>query len=71
MVSSDGFSNLDSELIVDDSSPLSHCNASSLDFITYSTINDLHASVDSPCISSKNCLDKSNDDMLVFPLTLA
>ena len=24
------------------------------------------ASVDSPCISSKNCLDKSNDDMLAL-----
>ena len=80
MVSSDGFCNLYSELIVDDSSSLSHCNDSSLDLNTYGTINDLHASVDSSCISSKNCLDKSLDDMLalscchdkmlVFPLIL-
>ena len=66
MVSSDGFCNLDSELIVDDHLSLSSCNDSSLDLNTHSTINDLHASVDSPCISSKNCLDKSNDDMLAL-----
>ena len=66
MVSSDGFCNLDSELIVDDHLSLSCCNASSLDQNTHSTINVIHASVDSPCISSKNCLDKSNDDMLAL-----
>ena len=55
-----------SELIVDDHLSLSSCNDSSLDLNTHSTINDLHASVDSPCISSKNCLDKSNDDMFAL-----
>ena len=30
---------------------------------TYSTINVIHASVDSPCISFKNYLAKSLDDM--------
>ena len=66
MVSSDRLCKLDSELIVDDHLSLSCCNDSSLDLNTHSTINDLHASVDSPCISSKNCLDESNDDMLAL-----
>ena len=66
MVSSDGFCNLDSELIVDDHLSLSCCNASSLDLNTHSTINVIHASVDSSCISSKNCLDQSLDDMLTL-----
>ena len=70
MVSSDGFCNLDSELIVDDHLSLSCCNASSLDLNTHSTINDLHASVDSPCISSKTCLDKSLYDMLALSCCL-
>ena len=37
-----------------------------MDLNTHSTINDLHASVDSPCISSKNFLDKSLYDMLAL-----
>ena len=64
MVSSDRLCNLDSDLIVDDQLSLSYCNASSLDLNTHSTINDLYASVDSPCISSKTCLDESLYDML-------
>ena len=44
-------------------SSLSYCNDLSLDLNTSSTKNDLHACVDSPCISSKNCLYKSHDDM--------
>ena len=62
MVSSDKYCNDDSELIVDNS-PLSYCNDLSLDLNTSSTKNDLHACVDSPCISSKNSLYKSHDDM--------
>ena len=50
MVSDDENCNVDSELTFDDPSSLSHCNASSLDLDSSSTINDLHASVDSPCI---------------------
>ena len=50
MVSSDRCCYNDSELIVDDLLSLCFCNAS-LDLNTYSTINDSHASVDSPCIS--------------------
>ena len=56
MVSSDRFCILDSELIFDDLLSLSCCNTSFLDLNTHSTINVIHASVDSPCISSKNCL---------------
>jgi hypothetical protein len=67
MVSNDTYCNLDRELIVDDLSSLSYCNASSMDFSTSSTQNDLHACVDSPCISCRNCLTKSHDDMLTTP----
>src|SRR5664279_237060 len=66
MVSSDRVCINDGELIVDDLSSLSYCNVSSLDLNTCITINDLHACVDSPCISSKNCLYKSHDDMLAL-----
>ena len=55
MMSSDRLCNNDSELIVDDLLSLSCCNASSLDLNTHITINVIHASVVSPCISSKNC----------------
>jgi hypothetical protein len=50
MVSGDGNCNVDSELTCDDHSSLSHCHASSLDLNISSTINALHACVDSPCI---------------------
>ncbi|KAK1602282.1 hypothetical protein QYE76_008131 [Lolium multiflorum] len=60
MVSGDEHCIVDGERSLDDSSSLPHCNVSSLDFNTCSTINDLHASVDSPCISS------SHDDMLLL-----
>jgi hypothetical protein len=66
MVSGDENCNVDIELTIDDSSSLSHCNASSLDLNTSSTRNDLHACVDSPCISCVSCLNKSNDDMLAL-----
>ena len=56
MVSSDWFCNNDSELIIDDPSSLSYCHASSLDLNATSTKNDLHACVDSPCISCQHCL---------------
>jgi hypothetical protein len=46
---------------------LSHCNSSSLDLNTSSTINALHACVDSPCISCVCSLSKSHDDMLITP----
>ena len=65
MVSSGIYCNLDSELIVDDDpSSLSCCNASSMDLNTSSTQNISHACVDSPCISCRNSLTKSYDDML-------
>jgi len=66
MVGSDRFCNNDSELIIDDPSSLSYCNASSMDLNTTSTKNDLLACVDGPCISCSNCLTKSHDDMLVL-----
>ena len=66
MVSGDENCNGDSKLTCNDPSSLSHCNASSLDLNTYSTINALHACVDSPCISCVNCLNKSHDDMLAL-----
>jgi hypothetical protein len=66
MVSGDENCNVDIELTIDDSSSLSHCNASSTDLNTSSTRNDLHACVDSPCISCVSCLNKSNDDMLAL-----
>ena len=56
----------DSELIVDNPLSLSYCNASSLDFNTSSTLEVLHACVDSPCISCTNHLNKSHDDMLAI-----
>ena len=64
MVSGDEYCNDDSEFIIDDPSALSYCNDLSLDLNTSSTKNDLHACVDSPCISCKNCLINSRDDML-------
>jgi len=66
MVSSVGHCNDDSMLIVDDPSSLSYCNASSLDFNTSSTLHVSHACVDSPCISCRNCLTKTHDDMLAM-----
>ena len=56
MVSGDGNCNVDIELTIDDPSSLSHCNVSSLDLNTFSTRNDLHACVDSPCISCSKLL---------------
>jgi hypothetical protein len=64
MVSGDGNYNVDSELTCDDHSSLSHCHASSLDLKTSSTINALHACVDSSCISCASCMNKYHDDML-------
>ena len=66
MVSSVGHCNDDSMLIVDDPSSLSYCNSSSLDFNTSSTLHVSHACVDSPCISCRNCLTKTHDDMLAM-----
>ena len=66
MVSSVSHCNDDSELIVVDPSSLSYCNALSLDFNTSSTPNVSQACVDSPCISCRNCLTKSHDDMLAI-----
>ena len=66
MVSSGVHCNDDSGLIVDNPSSLSYCHASSLDFSTSSTPNVSHACVDSPCISCRNCLTKSHDDMLAI-----
>jgi hypothetical protein len=47
MVSGDEYCNIDSKLTCYEHSSLSHCNASSLDLNTSSTINALHACVDS------------------------
>ena len=66
MVSSVGHCNDDSMLTVDDPSSLYYCNALSLGFNTSSTPNVSHACVDSPCISCRNCLNKSHDDMLAM-----
>ena len=66
MVSSDGHCNVYSEFTIDDALSLSHCNASSKDLNTSSTINALHACVDSLCISCRNCMNKSHDDMLAI-----
>ena len=66
MVSSVGHRNDYSVLIVGHSSSLSYCNAPSLDFNTSCTLHVSHACVDSPCISCRNCLTKSHDDMLAM-----
>ena len=63
MVSSGDHCNDDSGLIVDDPSSLYYFNASSLGINTSSTLNVLHACVHSPCISCKNCVSKSHDNM--------
>ena len=65
-MSSDRFCNNDSELIIDETSYLSYCHASSMDLDTTSTKNDLHACVDSHCISCRYCLSKSYDYMLAL-----
>src|SRR3954467_3718241 len=66
MVSSVSHCNDDSELIIDNPLSLSYRNASLLDLNTSSTINVLHACVDSPCISCRNHLNISHDDMLAI-----
>src|SRR4051812_26626105 len=66
MVSGDRNCNLDSVLTICKPSSLSSCNDLSLDFNTSSTTNSLHACVNSPCISCRNDLNKSHDDMIVF-----
>ena len=66
MVSGDGICNVDIELTIDNPSSISHCNGSSLDLNTFSTRNDSHSCVDSPCISCVNCLNKCHDDMLAM-----
>src|SRR4051812_49329972 len=65
-VSSGGHCIDDSVLVFGDSSSLSYCNGPSLDFNTSSTLHVSHARVGSPCISCKNCLLKSRDDMLAM-----
>ena len=66
MVSGDGNCNVGMELTIDYPSSISHCNGSSSDLNTSRTINEIHACVDSPCISCVNCLNGSHDDMLSF-----
>src|SRR6266536_2669151 len=66
MVSSVGYCNDDSVLVLDDPSSLSYCNSPFLDLNTSSTLDGSYASVDSPCISCRNCLTKSHDDMLAM-----
>ena len=65
-VSSVGHCNDDNVLVLDDPSSLSYCNGPSLDLNTSSTLDGSYASVDSPCISCRNCLTKSHDDMLAM-----
>jgi hypothetical protein len=64
MVIGVGNYNVDSELMCDDHSSLCHCHASSLDLNISSTINALHACVDSPYISCVCSLNTSHNDML-------
>ena len=66
MESSVGHCNDDSMFIVDDPSSLSYCTAPSLGLNTSSTPTVSHACVDSPCISCRNCLTKSHDDMFTM-----
>src|SRR4051812_46014177 len=66
MVSGDRNCNLDSVLTICNPSSLSSCNDLSLDLNTSSTQNSLHACVNSPCISCRNDLNKSHDDMLLL-----
>jgi hypothetical protein len=62
-VSGDDHCNVEGDPILDDPSSLYHCNASSLDLNTYSTINDPHACVDSPCIPCVKFSSKCHGDM--------
>src|SRR3954471_2811679 len=66
MVSSVSHCNNDSEPIVHNPLSLSYRNASLLDLNTSSTINVLHACVDSPYISCRNHMNISHDDMLAI-----
>src|SRR3954463_11394355 len=59
MVSGDRNCNMDSVFTICNSSYLSSCNDLSLDLNT-------HACVNSPCISCRNDLNKSHDDMLML-----
>jgi hypothetical protein len=61
MVSGDGKCNVDSELIFDHHSSLSHGNVLSLDFNSSSTPNALHARVDSPCMYWSSCYTRYHD----------
>src|SRR4051812_43525300 len=67
MVSGDRTCNVDSEISIHDPLSLSHCNIVSLGMNTCRTICDLHPSVDCPCISCRNGLNISHDDMLALP----
>src|SRR5215216_4783404 len=66
MVSGDRNCNMDSVFTICNSSYLSSCNDISLDLNTSSTQNSSHACVNSPCISCRNDLNKSHDDMLML-----
>ena len=66
MVSGDRNCNMDSVFTICNPSYLSSCNDLSLDLNTSSTQNSSHACVNSPCISCRNDLNKSHDDMLVL-----
>ena len=66
MVSGDRNCNMDSDITTCNPSSLFSCNDLSLDLNTSSTQNSLHACVNSPCISCRNDLNKSHDDMLVL-----
>ena len=67
MVSGVGNCNVDIVLANDDPSSLSHCNVSSLDLSTSCNNNAISPCVASPCISSRNYLSTSVDDMLDLP----
>src|SRR4051812_3957962 len=66
MVNGDRNCNMDSVFTICNPSYLSSCNDLSLDLNTSSTQNSSHACVNSPCISCKNDLYKSHDDMLML-----
>src|SRR3954462_9873233 len=66
MVSGDRNCNMDSVFTTCNPSYLSICYDLSLDLNTSRTQNSLHACVNSPCISCRNDLNKSHDDMLML-----
>lgn len=70
MVSGVGNCNVDIMLANDDTSSISHCNVSSLDLSTSCNNNAISPCGASPCISYRNYLSTSVDDMLDLPFPM-